>query len=115
MIDDGEWAGVPIGGLGSGSIGPTFRGDVARWHLEVGRHAFDPVAADGFSLFVGRAGGSERARVLSALRPPTAPARLGLGPARRRRDVPRPLPAGLVDVRAARRRRPARRRAAVAR
>ena len=30
MIDDREWAGVPIGGLGSGSIGPTFRGDVAR-------------------------------------------------------------------------------------
>ncbi len=54
MIDDGEWAGVPIGGLGTGSIGRTFRGDVARWHLEVGRHRFEPVAADGFSLFVGR-------------------------------------------------------------
>ncbi|HXG26750.1 MAG TPA: non-lysosomal glucosylceramidase [Candidatus Binatia bacterium] len=79
MIDDGEWAGVPLGGLGSGSIGPTFRGDVARWHLEVGRHAFRPVAADGFSLFVRRGGrdggprgdapGVGTARVLSALRP----------------------------------------------
>jgi non-lysosomal glucosylceramidase len=73
MIDDGEWAGVPIGGLGSGSIGPTFRGDVARWHLEVGRHAFRPVAADAFSLFVGRPDGTSTARVLSALRPADLP------------------------------------------
>lgn len=68
MIDDGEWAGVPMGGLGSGSIGPTYRGDVARWHLEVGRHAFRPVAADGFSLFVSGPAGTS-ARVLSTLQP----------------------------------------------
>lgn len=52
MIDDGPWAGVPIGGLGAGSIGLTHRGDFARWHLRVGRHRFLPVAADGFALFV---------------------------------------------------------------
>ena len=69
MIDDGEWAGVPIGGLGTGSIGRTFRGDVARWHLDVGRHRFEPVLADGFSLFVGREDGSTKATVL-AVRPP---------------------------------------------
>jgi len=69
MIDDGEWAGVPIGGLGTGSIGRTFRGDFARWHLDVGRHRFEPVFADGFSLFVGRADGSTQATVL-AVRPP---------------------------------------------
>ena len=69
MIDDGEWAGVPIGGLGTGSIGRTFRGDFARWHLEVGQHRFEPVAADGFSLFVGRPDGTSQATVLSALRP----------------------------------------------
>ena len=72
MIDDGEWAGVPIGGLGTGSIGPTHRGDVARWHLEVGRHVFRPVAADSFSLFVGRPSGTS-ARVLSTLRPAELP------------------------------------------
>ena len=72
MVDDGEWAGVPIGGLGSGSIGPTYRGDVARWHLEVGRHSFRPVAADAFSLFVEGPEGSS-ARVLSALRPAELP------------------------------------------
>ncbi|MGH2474142.1 MAG: GH116 family glycosyl-hydrolase, partial [Candidatus Limnocylindrales bacterium] len=69
MIDDGEWAGVPVGGLGTGSIGRTFRGDAARWHLDVGRHRFEPVAADGFSLFVGGPDGTTRATVLSALRP----------------------------------------------
>ncbi len=70
MIDDGEWAGIPIGGLGTGSIGRTFRGDAARWHLEVGRHRFEPVAADGFALFVGRPDGSSSATVLG-VRPPT--------------------------------------------
>ena len=70
MLDDGEWAGIPMGVLGTGSIGPTFRGDVARWHLAVGQHRFEPVAADGFLLFVGRPDGSSRATGLSAWRPP---------------------------------------------
>ena len=70
MIDDGEWAGVPMGGLGTGSIGRTFRGDVARWHLAVGAHRFEPVAADGFALYIGQADGTSRATVLSAWRPP---------------------------------------------
>ncbi|HEY3164511.1 MAG TPA: non-lysosomal glucosylceramidase [Candidatus Limnocylindrales bacterium] len=72
MIDDGEFAGIPIGGLGTGSIGRTYRGDVARWHLEVGTHRFAPIAADGFALFVGGPDGS-RAQVLSALRPEELP------------------------------------------
>jgi non-lysosomal glucosylceramidase len=70
MIDDGEWAGIPIGGMGTGSIGRTFRGDAARWHLDIGRHRFEPVPADGFALYVGRPDGTSRATVLSALRPP---------------------------------------------
>jgi non-lysosomal glucosylceramidase len=69
MVDDGEWAGIPIGGLGTGSIGRTFRGDFARWHLDVGHHRFEPIVADGFSLFVGRADGSTEATVLG-VRPP---------------------------------------------
>jgi non-lysosomal glucosylceramidase len=73
ILDDGEFAGVPIGGLGTGSIGRTYRGDVARWHLEVGAHRFEPVAADAFSLFVGGPSG-EQATVLSALRPADLPA-----------------------------------------
>ena len=74
MIDDGTYAGIPIGGLGSGRIGRTHRGDFARWHLEVGKHAFAPVAADGFSVFVGRPGGDGQATVLSTLRPEALPA-----------------------------------------
>lgn len=75
MIDDGPWGGVPIGGLGTGSIGRTHRGDFARWHLEVGTHAFEPVAADGFSIFVGRSDdlASGTATVLSTLRPDVLP------------------------------------------
>ncbi len=73
MIDDGPWAGVPIGGLGTGSIGRTHRGDAARWHLEVGKHAFGPVAADAFSIYVGGPDGA-RATVLSTLRSPALPA-----------------------------------------
>jgi non-lysosomal glucosylceramidase len=69
MLDDGEWAGVPMGGLGAGSIGPTFRGDVARWHLEVGRHRFEPIPACAFSVAVVDAadGSPVDARVLTAL------------------------------------------------
>ena len=82
LIDDGEWAGVPIGGLGSGSIGRSFRGDVSRWHLEVGRHAFRPVAADGFAVFVGRPGRQRGARPLDAP-PRRRAAGVGVRPARR--------------------------------
>jgi len=77
LIDDGPWAGAPIGGMGAGSIGRTQRGDFARWHLDVGRHRFESIAASQFSLFVARADGSggraSRAHVLSTIRPPELP------------------------------------------
>jgi non-lysosomal glucosylceramidase len=72
MIDDGPWGGVPIGGLGAGSIGRTHRGDFARWHLDVGTHRFETVPANQFSVFVGR-GGERRAHVLSTIRPDSLP------------------------------------------
>ena len=66
MIDDGEWAGVPIGGLGAGSIGRTFRGDFARWHLEVGKHVFRPSPVDGLrSTSVGPMARPRRTTLLS--------------------------------------------------
>lgn len=89
MIDDGPWAGVPMGGLGSGSIGRTQRGDFARWHLDVGRHRFESIPACQFSVFVGGAGDRDgagdgagtgdrsgiesRAVVLSTIRPEALP------------------------------------------
>src|SRR2546427_1054714 len=70
LIDDGPWGGVPLGGLGAGSIGRTHRGDFARWHLDVGRHRFETIAANQFSVFVGR-GSTSSAHVLSTIRPDT--------------------------------------------
>ena len=69
MVDDGPWSGVPIGGLGAGSIGRTYRGDFRRWHLTVGEHRVEDVPLTGFSVFVGRPGRSGEAHVLSTLRP----------------------------------------------
>ncbi|MGZ8515386.1 MAG: GH116 family glycosyl-hydrolase, partial [Candidatus Limnocylindrales bacterium] len=74
MIDDGPWGGVPIGGLGTGSIGRTHRGDAARWQLEVGRHDFWPVAADAFSIYAGVPGTTGHATVLSTFVPDGLPA-----------------------------------------
>src|SRR5262245_16290366 len=51
-IDDGPWTGLPLGGLGSGSIGRTYRGDFARWHLDLGTHRFESLPANQFSVFV---------------------------------------------------------------
>jgi non-lysosomal glucosylceramidase len=70
LIDDGPWGGVPLGGLGSGSIGRTHRGDFARWHLDVGRHRFETIPADQFSVYVAT-GGASSAHVLSTIRPET--------------------------------------------
>ena len=72
LVDDGPWGGVPLGGLGAGSIGRTHRGDFARWHLEVGRHRFETIPADQFSVYVAR-GGDGSAHVLSTIRPGTLP------------------------------------------
>ena len=61
MIDDGPWAGVPIGGMGAGSIGRTQRGDFARWHLDVGPHRFESDRGEPV-LAVRRAGRRRRRR-----------------------------------------------------
>jgi non-lysosomal glucosylceramidase len=70
LVDDGPWGGVPLGGMGAGSIGRTHRGDFARWHLDVGRHRFETIPADQFSVYV-RRGDKSSAHVLSTIRPDT--------------------------------------------
>jgi non-lysosomal glucosylceramidase len=70
LVDDGPWGGVPLGGMGAGSIGRTHRGDFARWHLDVGRHRFETIPADQFSVYVAK-GGASSAHVLSTIRPET--------------------------------------------
>ena len=76
LIDDGPWGGVPLGGLGAGAIGRTHRGDFARWHLDVGRHRFETIPADQFSVYVAKGGmggapSAQSAHVLSTIRPET--------------------------------------------
>lgn len=68
QIDDGYWQGLPVGGLGSGSIGRTYRGDFARWQLDIGRHHFQPMLANQFAVRVAD-GERVRATVLCTERP----------------------------------------------
>jgi non-lysosomal glucosylceramidase len=72
LLDDGPWGGVPLGGMGAGTIGRTHRGDFARWHLDVGRHRFETIPSDQFSVYVAK-GGAKSAHVLSTIRPDTLP------------------------------------------
>ena len=72
-IDDGPWGGVPLGGLGAGSVGRTPRGDFARWHLDVGTHRFESIPACQFSVFTSDPAGRTQAHVLSTVRPDTLP------------------------------------------
>ncbi|MEM2143325.1 MAG: non-lysosomal glucosylceramidase [Candidatus Thorarchaeota archaeon] len=67
-VDDGFNQGLPIGGLGAGSIGRTLRGDFARWHLEIGRHHYEPSLPDQFHLRIERGG---RPVVVQTLNPRT--------------------------------------------
>ncbi len=55
-INDGYNQGVPIGGLGAGSIGRGYRGDFARWHLDIGRHQYIPSLPNQFHIRIDRKG-----------------------------------------------------------
>ncbi|KAL5713234.1 glucosylceramidase [Ranunculus cassubicifolius] len=57
--------GVPIGGIGSGSIGRSYGGQFLRWQLFPGVCEEKPVLANQFSLFVSRKDGKKYSSVLS--------------------------------------------------
>jgi non-lysosomal glucosylceramidase len=57
--------GVPLGGLGCGSISRGCFGDFNRWSLKPGDYSYRIVAADQFSLRVGREGTKPQAIVLN--------------------------------------------------
>jgi non-lysosomal glucosylceramidase len=68
-VDDGYWQGLPVGGFGAGSIGRTYRGDFARWHLKVGVDKYESVAPDVFAAYEQEEGAQPVAVVLRAGKP----------------------------------------------
>jgi non-lysosomal glucosylceramidase len=50
-IDDGYWQGVPVGGLGAGTLSRSYRGDFSRWHIKAGVHKYEPVSANQFAMY----------------------------------------------------------------
>ncbi|GAQ85127.1 hypothetical protein KFL_002200120 [Klebsormidium nitens] len=60
--------GVPLGGIGGGSIGRGWRGDFRRWQLQPGICDEAPVLADQFSVFIKR-GADGHKRFSSVLYP----------------------------------------------
>ncbi|PRQ21613.1 putative glucosylceramidase [Rosa chinensis] len=61
--------GVPLGGIGGGSIGRSIRGEFQRWQLLPRTCEEDPVLADQFSVFVSRSNGEKYSTVLCPRNP----------------------------------------------
>ncbi|KAH9750589.1 non-lysosomal glucosylceramidase [Citrus sinensis] len=56
--------GVPLGGVGSGSIGRSYRGEFQRWQIFPRECEDKPVLANQFSVFVSRSNGQKYSSVL---------------------------------------------------
>lgn len=56
--------GVPLGGIGSGSIGRSYKGEFQRWQLFPGTSEDKPVLANQFSVFITRPNGEKYSTVL---------------------------------------------------
>ncbi|XP_072955535.1 uncharacterized protein [Typha angustifolia] len=52
--------GVPLGGMGSGSISRGFRGEFKHWQIIPGSCEMSPVMANQFSIFISRDGGNKK-------------------------------------------------------
>ncbi|KAJ9182412.1 hypothetical protein P3X46_006410 [Hevea brasiliensis] len=52
--------GVPLGGMGSGSISRGFRGEFRQWQIVPGICDASPVMANQFSIFISRDGGNKK-------------------------------------------------------
>ncbi|XP_020230629.1 non-lysosomal glucosylceramidase isoform X1 [Cajanus cajan] len=61
--------GVPLGGIGSGSIGRSYRGEFQRWQLFPRICEEKPVLANQFSVFVSRPSGEKYSSVLCPGKP----------------------------------------------
>ncbi|XP_066336867.1 uncharacterized protein [Miscanthus floridulus] len=61
--------GVPLGGIGAGSIGRSYKGDFQRWQLFPGTCEDKPVLANQFSAFISRQDGRKYSTVLHPGKP----------------------------------------------
>eukprot|EP00268_Persea_americana_P037440 TRINITY_DN3705_c0_g1_i1.p1 TRINITY_DN3705_c0_g1~~TRINITY_DN3705_c0_g1_i1.p1 ORF type:complete len:169 (-),score=30.05 TRINITY_DN3705_c0_g1_i1:94-600(-) len=52
--------GVPLGGMGSGSISRGFRGEFRHWQIIPGLCEGSPILANQFSIFISRDGGNKK-------------------------------------------------------
>ncbi|PKA54158.1 hypothetical protein AXF42_Ash018168 [Apostasia shenzhenica] len=52
--------GVPLGGMGSGSISRGFRGEFKHWQILPGSCEMSPIMANQFSIFISRDGGHKK-------------------------------------------------------
>ncbi|KAM0940195.1 putative glucosylceramidase [Dioscorea sansibarensis] len=63
--------GIPLGGIGAGSIGRTYKGDFQRWQLFAGACEDGAVLANQFSVFISRSDGKKYSTVLFPEKPET--------------------------------------------
>lgn len=63
QVNPGATGGVPLGGLGGGTIMRGWRGDFNRWQMEAGIYEWNDVAANAFSVYI-RRGNSPRGKAL---------------------------------------------------
>ncbi|KAL5789347.1 hypothetical protein ACOSQ2_004235 [Xanthoceras sorbifolium] len=61
--------GIPLGGIGAGSIGRSYRGEFQRWQLFPRICEEKPVLANQFSVFVSRSNGEKHSSVLCPRNP----------------------------------------------
>ncbi|KAK7910314.1 hypothetical protein WMY93_014998 [Mugilogobius chulae] len=63
--------GVPLGGIGGGTITRGWRGEFCRWQLNPGMYTYKTVTANQFTVCLRRDGQTVYQQVLSVERPPT--------------------------------------------
>ncbi|CAO2829899.1 unnamed protein product [Amaranthus hypochondriacus] len=61
--------GVPLGGIGAGSIGRSYKGEFQRWQVFPGSCEDKPVLANQFSVFISRPNGEKYSSVLCPQNP----------------------------------------------
>ncbi|MBN1430198.1 MAG: hypothetical protein JXB07_17645 [Anaerolineae bacterium] len=68
-LEFGPYGGVPLGGIGGGSIMRGWQGDFCRWQMRPGMIEYCSVPADQFSVYIRRGSNKPRLQVLYTGRP----------------------------------------------